>query len=132
MLVCENVVEIEARKMKNLCFLLPQSERRFPSCIANHFRRVICDSRNRPPWRSVDCYGLTQRYQELCRIFYENGTQKFLVQPSRANAFILKGKSDSPIWKRGHFSRSNTITRRPACASKVAAVLPAGPPPMIA
>src|SRR5882762_5637902 len=45
---------------------------------------------------------------------------------------MLKGRSDSPMWKRGNFSRSNTITRRPARASKVAAVLPAGPPPMIA
>ena len=36
------------------------------------------------------------------------------------------------MWNRGNFSRSKTITRRPAWASKVAAVLPAGPPPMIA
>src|SRR5207248_3390460 len=45
---------------------------------------------------------------------------------------MLKGRSDSPMWKRGNLSRSSTITLRPAFASKIAAVLPAGPPPMIA
>src|SRR5207237_5142940 len=45
---------------------------------------------------------------------------------------MLTGKSDSPMWNRGNLSRSKTTTFRPARASKVAAVLPAGPPPMMA
>src|SRR5688500_1603202 len=38
--------------------------------------------------------------------------------------------SDSPMWKRGNFSRSNSSTRRPCWASSVEIVAPAGPPPM--
>jgi hypothetical protein len=34
------------------------------------------------------------------------------------------------MWKRGNFDFSNTNTRRPTRAKVVAAVDPAGPPPM--
>ena len=40
------------------------------------------------------------------------------------------GSSDSPMWKRGWRSFSSISTFQPRRASRVAAVLPAGPPPM--
>src|SRR4051812_33188443 len=46
-----------------------------------------------------------------------------------AKTSLLNGKSDSPTWKRGNFSRSKTATRRPCLASTVAHVDPPGPPP---
>ena len=57
MLVCENVVEIEAGKMKNLCFLLPQIS------MASKFRR--CESGERKHERSVVRVGLYQRSDVL-------------------------------------------------------------------
>src|SRR5262245_57347717 len=38
--------------------------------------------------------------------------------------------SDSPMWKRGKRSRSNSSTLQPRWARRVEPVLPAGPPPM--
>ena len=40
------------------------------------------------------------------------------------------GSSDSPMWKRGCRAFSSSVTCRPARASSVAAVEPAGPPPI--
>src|ERR1051326_7589480 len=45
---------------------------------------------------------------------------------------MLRGSSDSPMWKRGNFSFSNNTKRRPRRATRGATVLPPGPPPMIA
>jgi hypothetical protein len=42
----------------------------------------------------------------------------------------VSGISDSPMWKRGNFSRSNRPTRWPCCAISVEVVDPAGPPPI--
>ena len=55
----------------------------------------------------------------------------FSWTPSRSKIGSEKGRSDSPTWKRGNFSRSTTRTERPARASSVATVEPPGPPPMI-
>src|SRR6185295_16174517 len=44
----------------------------------------------------------------------------------------LSGSRDSPMWKRGNFSRSRITAFRPARASTVAAEDPAGPPPITA
>jgi hypothetical protein len=49
---------------------------------------------------------------------------------SRWNTQYVSGISDSPMWKRGNSSRSNSHTRTPRWASRVETVLPAGPPPM--
>src|SRR5262245_42666148 len=49
---------------------------------------------------------------------------------SRSSTQYVSGMSDSPMWKRGKRSRSNSSTRRPCCASSVETVDPAGPPPM--
>src|SRR5439155_3008530 len=43
----------------------------------------------------------------------------------------FQGRSDSPMWKRGNFSRSKRTTERPARARQVAKVEPAGPPPQM-
>jgi len=59
MLVCENVVEIEAGKVKNLCFLLPQ----YVISMASKFRR--CESGERKHERSVVRVGLYQRSDVL-------------------------------------------------------------------
>ena len=42
----------------------------------------------------------------------------------------VAGNRDSPTWARGNRAFSKTVTARPARASNVATVLPAGPPPM--
>src|SRR5262245_12861717 len=49
---------------------------------------------------------------------------------SRLRTWYVCGMRDSPMWKRGPFSRSNRWTRRPFWATRVEAVEPAGPPPM--
>src|SRR6185503_8294395 len=49
--------------------------------------------------------------------------------PIRSSSGTFQGRSDSPMWNRGNFSRSKTATRRPARARVVAKVDPAGPPP---
>ena len=56
----------------------------------------------------------------------------FSDRPSFSKIGRQKGRSDSPTWKRGNFSFSKTMTERPARASTVATVEPAGPPPMTA
>ena len=43
---------------------------------------------------------------------------------------VCLGMRDSPIWKRGNFSRSKSPTFRPCCARSVDVVDPAGPPPI--
>ena len=42
----------------------------------------------------------------------------------------VAGRRDSPTWARGNRALSKSVTARPARASNVAAVLPAGPPPI--
>ena len=42
----------------------------------------------------------------------------------------VAGNSDSPTCGRGKWWRSKTLTDKPARANSVAAVLPAGPPPI--
>src|SRR6185436_17849203 len=49
---------------------------------------------------------------------------------SRLSTQYVSGISDSPIWKRGKRSRSNSCTLTPCCASREDTVEPAGPPPM--
>ncbi len=44
---------------------------------------------------------------------------------------MFSGSSDSPMWKRGCSAFSSSTTSRPRCARIAAAVLPAGPPPMM-
>src|SRR5437868_15262001 len=48
----------------------------------------------------------------------------------RFRTWYVSGMSDSPMWKRGNFSRSNSRTLWPCCAMRVETVEPAGPPPM--
>jgi len=55
----------------------------------------------------------------------------FSFTPMRSKVRRLPGKRDSPILKRGNFSLSKIATFHPCLASKVPAVLPAGPPPTI-
>ena len=55
----------------------------------------------------------------------------FSFTPIRSKVQTLPGRSDSPILKRGNCSRSKIATFQPCFASKVPAVLPAGPPPTI-
>src|SRR5690349_6773850 len=43
---------------------------------------------------------------------------------------MLKGSSDSPMWKRGWRDFSSSTTSRPRMASSAAIVEPAGPPPI--
>jgi hypothetical protein len=43
---------------------------------------------------------------------------------------MLQGSKDSPMWKRGKISFSNTRTRLPARAKNVATLLPPGPHPI--
>ena len=50
--------------------------------------------------------------------------------PSSRSTAVLRGSSDSPMWKRGKRVRSRSLTRSPARAITSAAVAPAGPPPM--
>ncbi len=40
------------------------------------------------------------------------------------------GRSDSPMWKRGWWPFSSSVTCQPCCASRIAAAQPAGPPPI--
>src|SRR5688572_22750616 len=49
---------------------------------------------------------------------------------SRCKTQYVSGMSDSPTWKRGNCSRSNSSTRRPCWPSSDETVDPAGPPPM--
>jgi len=53
------------------------------------------------------------------------------ITPSLSSSGMVMGSSDSPMWKRGWRDFSSTVTFQPARASWIAAVLPAGPPPMI-
>src|SRR5687767_8808679 len=52
------------------------------------------------------------------------------MSPSRSTIGMFAGSSDSPMWKRGWRSRSSSVTVSPRRASSIAAVEPAGPPPM--
>src|SRR5664279_5292336 len=47
----------------------------------------------------------------------------------RSKSGTFQGRSDSPMWKRGNFSRSKTMARWPIRAISVAKVEPPGPPP---
>jgi hypothetical protein len=50
--------------------------------------------------------------------------------PSSDFVTQVSGISDSAMWKRGNFSRSNNPTLNALCASNVDVVEPAGPPPI--
>jgi hypothetical protein len=50
-------------------------------------------------------------------------------EPDLVEDVEVDGRRDSPILKRGNFSRSRTSTSSPPRASFVAQVLPPGPPP---
>src|SRR3954451_12542493 len=49
--------------------------------------------------------------------------------PSSFHTSLANGSIDSPMWKRGNFSRSRIRTLRPFWRRKLATDDPAGPPP---
>ena len=66
---------------------------------------------------------------DFAAVFHDDiGFIDFLLGPMRSKVRRPPGRRDSPILKRGNFPFSKIKTFHPCFASKVPAVLPAGPP----
>ena len=82
------------------------------------------------PAKSAYCSLSPSRVRKLAPHFLTNPASAIARStPSATNTSLLQGSCDSPMWKRGKWSRSRRSTDRPFRARAVAALEPPGPPP---